>query len=295
MANIDRVYFTHDQIQERPNERYFTEDRHQIHYHFRPARPANLCVTRDPVSAEINVSAGTIGPLTWRPYTMCLHISMKYSRHTYENLIANKQCVIALPGRDIVDETWFTALPLPRGVEEAAVAGLNYCESKHINIPGILECPVNFECVIEHHVDYHTHGIFFARVLGANIDARVLAMQREEVVHWFPTYEVDDVSNEFGGSVERLGVMGEVFACPSYPRATKDGWEQSYEMWMRELCDGGYVTQSECSRAIERKKEYDTLFADLKNPRRAQLRQNITDMTAALVRLDWERVKALLA
>ena len=295
MPNIERVYFTHDEIQQRPNKRYFTEDRHQIHYHFRPARPANLCVTRDPISGEVNVSAGTIGPLTWTPYTMCLHIQIKGSRHTYENLLATKECVIGLPGRELVDETWFTALPLPRGVEEAAVAGLHYCEPKHIKVPGILECPVNFECVVEHHIDYYTHGIFFIRVLGANIDERVLSMRREEVVHWFPTYEVDDITNEFGGSVERLGVMGELFPCPAYPRASKAGWYQSYEIWMRDLRDGGYLTDVECERAIERKQEYAALFEDLANPRRAELRQNITDMAAALVRLDWDRVHALLA
>lgn len=295
MADIKREYFTHDEIHQRPNQRYFTEDRHQIHYHFRPARPANFCITRDPVSGEINVSAGTIGPLTWHPYTMCLHISIQGSRHTYDNLLANRQCVIGLPGKDIVDETWFTALPLPRGIEEATVAGLHYCPSKHIDIPGILECPVNFECVVEHHVDYHTHGIFFIRVLGANIDDRVLSMKREEVVHWFPTYEVDDITNEFGGSVERLGVMGDLFPCPAYPRASKSGWYQSYEVWMKDLCDGGYLMAAECERAIQRKHEYDSLFADLSNPRRAELKQNITELAAALVQLDWNKVHELLA
>ena len=56
---------------------------------------------------------------------MCLHISLKSSKHTYDNLVANKECVISFPGKDIVDETWFTALPLPRGVEEDEAAGLH--------------------------------------------------------------------------------------------------------------------------------------------------------------------------
>lgn len=291
---IQHEYFTHDEIQQRPNLRYFTEDRHQIHYHFRPARPANFCVTRDYETGEINVSAGTIGPLTWEPYTMCLHIQIQGSRHTYENLMKTKKCVISLPGRDIVDETWFTALPLPRGVEEAEVAGLHYCDSHEIDIPGIAECPVNFECVVEHEVDYYTHGIFFVRVLGASIDKRALSMTREEIVHWYPTYEVDDIMNEFGGSIERLGVMGELFPCPGYPRASKGGWYRSYEVWMEDLMAGGYLSEEECKKAVAVKAEYDTLFLDVENPRRAELRKNITETAAAICQLDWPRVHELL-
>lgn len=288
------IYFTEAQIQERPNSRYPTEDRHQIHYHFRPARPANFCITRDYESGEVNVSAGTIGPLTWTPYTMCLHIQINGSPHTYQNLIKTGKCVISLPGRDIVDETWFTALPLPRGVDEAAVAGLNYIDLPNFDIPGIEECAVNFECVVEKHMDYYTHGIFFVRVIGATIDERVLSMKREEVVHWYPTYEVDDITNEFGGSIERLGVMGELFACPGYPRASKGGWYRSYNEWMTDLEDGNYLSHEEAMRAIAFKERYDALFYEYDHSERAEMKQKITQLCAAICKLDWDAVHEVL-
>ncbi len=290
---MPKVYFTHDEIQERPNSRYPTPDKTTIHYHFRPARPANFCVTRDVVTREVNVSAGTIGPLTWKPYTMCLHISIHGSPHTYNNLREGGDCVVALPGRDIVDETWFTALPLPRGVNELEVAGLHACPSKFIDVPGIEECPVNFECRVEFKKDYYTHGIVFVRVIGASIEEKVLAMSREEVVHWYPTYEVDDMSNEFGGSIERLGVMGELYACPTFPLAPKKGWYQSFATWIRELCDERYLDEPARDAILAWEKEYNGLFDKIDDARRNELKARITRVCRLIITKKWDQATAL--
>jgi flavin reductase (DIM6/NTAB) family NADH-FMN oxidoreductase RutF len=290
---MPKVYFTHDEIQERPNSRYPTPDKTTIHYHFRPARPANFCVTRDVLTREVNVSAGTIGPLTWKPYTMCLHISIKGSPHTYANLSVGSDCVIALPGRDIVDETWFTALPLPRGISELEVAGLHTSPSKLVDVPGIEECPVNFECRVEFKKDYYTHGIVFVRVVGASIEQKVLSMSREEVVAWYPTYEVDDMTNEFGGSIERLGVMGDLLPCPSFPLAPKAGWYQSFSTWMRELCDEGCLNEPTRDAILAWQEEYDSLFEKTRDPRRRELQALITRACRLIVTKQWDTLGAL--
>jgi flavin reductase (DIM6/NTAB) family NADH-FMN oxidoreductase RutF len=290
---MPKIHFTHDQIQERPNTRYPTPDKATIHYHFRPARPANFCVTRDVVTHEVNVSAGTIGPLTWKPYTMCLHISIKGSPHTYANLSVGSECVIALPGRDIVAETWFTALPLPRGVSEMEVAGLHPCPSKLVDVPGIEECPVNFECKVEFRQDYYTHAIAFVRVLGATIEERVLSMSREEVVHWYPTYEVDDMTNRYGGSIERLGVMGELFACPTFPLAPKKGWYQSFPTWITELCDERYIDADTRDAILAWEREYVAVVEKSDDPRRNQLKDLITGGCRLIVTEKWDELAGL--
>ena len=256
----EKIFFTHDQIQERPNKRFDAPDPFQIHYHFRPARPANFCVTRNK-NGSLNVSAGTIGPLTWKPYTMCLHINISGSPHSYNNIWVGSECVIALPSRNQVKETWITALPLPEGISELEVAGMHESPSTMVKVPGIAECPVNFECVVEFKQDYYTHGIVFVRVLGATIDKEVLSMSREEAVHYYPTYEVDDKANRFGGSIERLGVMGEIFECPSFPYAPKAGWYQSFDTWMKDLADENYLSNEELGRIVKLRKEYNSLYA----------------------------------
>jgi flavin reductase (DIM6/NTAB) family NADH-FMN oxidoreductase RutF len=252
-------------------------------------------VTRDALTREVNVSAGTIGPLTWKPYTMCLHISIKGSPHTYANLREGGDCVVALPGRDMVDETWFTALPLPRGVSELEVAGLHPCPSKLVDVPGIEECPVNFECRVELKKDYYTHAIVFVRVLGASIEEKALSMSREEVVHWYPTYEVDDMTNEFGGSIERLGVMGELTPCPAFPLAPKEGWYQSFSTWIRELAEERYIDDDAGGAILAWEREYNGLFESSGDARRNELKALITRACRLIVTRQWEELGRLAA
>lgn len=288
-----QIFFTHDQILERPNSRYEAPDPFQIHYHFRPARPANLCVTRND-DGSLNVSAGTLGPLTWNPYTMCLHINIKDSPHTYRNLKVGGHCVISLPGRDIVKETWFTAIPILSGICDYEVAGLTETPSSIIDIPGVAECPVNFECEVEFKKDYYSHGIFFVKVLGASIDERVLTMTREEVVHWFPTYEVDDICNEFGGSVERLGLMGDLIACPSFPLAPKHCWTSSFDTWVKELAEEKYLTNEAASIISTLIPKYlDLLKKDQKSADFTTLKSFFTQLSKHIVREEWSAAEKL--
>ena len=289
-----KIFFTHDQIQERPNSRYPADDKHRIHYHFRPARPANLCVTKNK-NGSINISAGTIGPLTWQPYTMCLHISIHGSPHSYNNLQVGTECVIALPGRNLVKETWITALPLLEGISELEVADMHECPSHIVKLPGVAECPVNFECVVEFKQDYYTHGIIFVRVLGATIDEQVLSMSREEVVHYYPTYEVDDKENRFGGSIERLGVMGEIFECASFPHAPKKGWYQSFDTWMKDLAEDGFFNREELDNILKLRPEYDSLYAGGGNGQRYMvLKDYFTLLPKFIVNDKWDEAHKLI-
>ena len=292
---MKKIYFSHDQIQERPNSRFEAPDPFQIHYHFRPARPADLCITRDKETGILNVSAGTIGPLTWQPYTMCLHIGIKSSPHSYRNLEVGTNCVVALPGRDIVDETWFTALPFLRGINELEVAGLHECPSQWIDVPGITECPVNFECVVEFKKDYYSHGIVFVRVLGASIDEKVLSMSREEVVNWYPTYEIDDAVNEFGGSIERLGVMGEIFKCPTFPIGGKKGWCSDFRIWMKELEAENYISADDLNTILTLTERYNNLLPDMHNEAMKPLHAFFTELSKLLVKTDWQAINELVA
>src|SRR5574340_531058 len=118
-----KVWYTQEEIVAGPKVAGLDEPFH-IHFHFVPPRPANLCMTLDPVSKEVNAMAGTVGPLTWTPYTLCLHIERNASSDTYRNLIATRECVISLPTKQQVRETWILNMGLPRGINELEVARL---------------------------------------------------------------------------------------------------------------------------------------------------------------------------
>jgi flavin reductase (DIM6/NTAB) family NADH-FMN oxidoreductase RutF len=224
------------------------EDPTHLYFHFRPARPANLLVTRDPLSEELNLSAGTYGLLTKRPYTIGIHVS-KHSFDSARNVqTIGTECVVPLPGRDLVAATWFTSLPIPRGIFEGDIGDLTLLPSQVVSVPGIAECPVNLECRVEFVKDWHTHYAVFLRVIAASVDEAMLARDRLAVIRDYPTYEVDDQTNEFGGAIERLGVNGDLQACPGFPVGPKA--DRSVEAWIEDLRVEDYLSEIEAQKLM---------------------------------------------
>jgi flavin reductase (DIM6/NTAB) family NADH-FMN oxidoreductase RutF len=261
-----------------------------VYYHFRPARPANLLVTRDPDTGELNLASGTYGPLTDRPYTICLHLHS--SPHSARNLSAiGTECVVALPGRDLIRETWIPALSLPRGISEAEVAELALLPSKVVSIPGIAECPVNLECRVEFLKELYGRTIaVFLRVVGASIDEEMVARDRLGVIAQYPTYEVDDATNVWGGSIERLGVNGELLDCPSFPACAKRGFSTDTAAWLADLRAEGYLSDPEFTRLNGWIRDY----AAASGESRAALREQLTDALRLAAWEEWDHLHAHL-
>ena len=63
---MGRLFYAAQELLKRPLYPGMHDPTH-LYYHFRPARPANIVVTRDPLSGELNFAAGTYGRLTARP------------------------------------------------------------------------------------------------------------------------------------------------------------------------------------------------------------------------------------
>jgi hypothetical protein len=120
---------------------------------------------------------------------------------------------------------------LPRGIFEAEVAGLTPLASKFVSVPIIAGCPVNLECRVEF------------RVVGASVNEEYLHSSRTEIVNFFPTYEVDDQTNPFGGAIERLGVNGELLECPSFPVGPKRSFRADPFEWCSDLAEAGFLMQ----------------------------------------------------
>jgi hypothetical protein len=78
--------------------------------------------------------------------------------------------------------------------------------------------------------------------VAASVDEEIQHQDRLSIIRHFPTYEVDDQTNEFGGSIERLGVNGEMLTCPGFPTGGRSGPETSIEAWIDELREAGYLS-----------------------------------------------------
>jgi flavin reductase (DIM6/NTAB) family NADH-FMN oxidoreductase RutF len=289
----EKVWYTQEEIVAGPMAEGATEPYH-IHFHFVPPRPADLCVTLDPVSREPNAMAGTVGPLTWTPYTICLHIARNESSDSYRNLIENRECVIAFPTKQQVRETWILNMGLPRGINELEVARLTPLPSKWVAPPGIAECPVNLECKVEFWKDYYTHGIFFCKVLGGSIDEEMLSWPRERMMNLYPTYEVDDVSNRWKGRVERLGVLGELYDTPIFPMGVKEGWwPGGIEVWISQLEEEGYLSREEARRMSDWQIAFESEFENVSSLKRVEARKKLTRACELIAWEEWEEVRRL--
>lgn len=288
---MGRLYYGANELLRRPLFPGMRDPTH-LYYHFRPARPADLVVTRDPLSGELNVAAGTYGLLTDQPYTIGLHIA-KRSFDSARNLQAiGSECVVALPGRDLVRETWLTALPIPRGISEADVAGLTLLPSKVVSVPGIAECPVNLECRVEFVREQYSHYAVFLRVVGASIDEDLLAQDRLAIIRRYPTYEVDDQTNIFGGAIERLGVNGELLECPGFPVGARRVGLAGAEEWVDDLRAGGYVSPDEASTLVGWLRDWEA--AVLRGEVNEGLRRALTRAFELAAWEEWDALRAHL-
>ena len=286
-----KVWYSGEEIVAGPKRDGIEEPLH-IHFHFIPPRPADLCVTLDAHSGEVNAMAGTLGPLTWTPYTLCLHVHREASPDSYRNLIANRECVIAFPTKEQIRETWILNMWLPRGISELEVARMTPLPSKRVKPPGIAECPVNLECKVEFAKDYYTHGIFFCKIVGGSIDEDMLAWPRERVMNHYPTYEVDDVRNKWGGHIERLGVLGELYDTPTFPVGAQEGWwAGGIETWIEQLKREGYLTAGEARRMSDWQITFESLFEEVDSPKRAEARAKLTRACELIAWEEWDELR----
>lgn len=269
-------------------------EKNPIHYHCNPPRPANYCVTLDPDTGDVNIMAGTIGPLTWNPFTICLHIDRANSQDTYRNLQASDECVIALPGWDLLQQTWIVNFSLPRGINEAEVARLTLYGSQQVKPPSVAECPVNLECRVEFFKDYYTHGIFFLRVVASSVDEELLAMSREEALKRYPTYEVDSVSNQWGGTVERLGGIGEVKRCPTFPVGWKEGFSCRLAGWVDDLLGERLISRVEHDLVSEWHRRWEVIVLHVESEERRTLKADLTKFCELAAWQEWDNLHRFL-
>ena len=281
-----KIYVTRQFIQSRPQVQGVI-DRRQVHFHFRPVRPADLMVSLDPVSREVNVMAGTYGPLSDDPFAVALHLHR--SSHDSQRNVAQQppgtQVVIALPGRNLIDQTWHAALPTPRGVNEADVARLTLVPSKLVEPPSVAECPVNLECVVDAVYNSGGSDAVFCRVLGASIDEEILGRDRLDLIREYPTHECDDVDNRWGGAVERLSVLGEILPCPKFPCGPRAGTAGSFDAWLEELAEADLINSTELATLRRWTAQWQTIAQSASAPGWEDLRRRLS---RAIELVAWE-------
>jgi flavin reductase (DIM6/NTAB) family NADH-FMN oxidoreductase RutF len=259
--------------------------------------PQVLLVTADPSfeDGSISVRTATLTPLSWGPYTKAVSVPLDDEKVVRALREPRAQCVLGLPSRGMLRQLTICAQRLPPGISEADVARLTMLKSLYVDVPGIADCPVNFECAVEHLETYHGHLVTFLRVVGASIDDRMLFLERDEIVSIFPTNAVDQIVDQDGAVRTRVSLLSDLFLCPTFPVAPKQGWYGTFEIWMRDLADEGYMSGAEHEQVMAWHGRWQEVFADLGSAERAELRETLTELIRLIARQRWPEVHALLS
>jgi len=254
-----------------------------------------VTVSRDAKHVGPTVRTVPMTPLSWVPYTMAVTVSLEDSV-VVENLRQpGAQCVLAEPTRHMLRQLTICSRRLPRGLSEANVARFKLMRSLYIDVPGIADCPLNMECTVEHLETYHDHLIAFVRVVGGSIDDSVLFWERQQIVNLFPTNDVDTIVDGQGNVVKRVAIMGDLFLCPTFPCAPKQGWYGTFDQWMKELREEDYLSRQEYETIIAWHARWQEILAQPASEERSRLQRQLTDVCRLIAQERWDDVHSLLA
>lgn len=119
---------------------------------------------------------------------------------------------------------------------------------------------------------------------------------------------MDDIENEWGGTVERLGVLGELLPAPCL-RPTR-GWGGSFANWLADLHAAGGLTDEEYATArswlmdwdrvapmvsSEWDTDSDNLQARVESPQRQELKRRITQLCELIAWDELDELRKLLS
>lgn len=259
--------------------------------------PQMLLVTADPAAGGDGVSVRTVTltPLSWRPYTKAVSVPLHDTKVVKALRAPGATCVLGLPSREMLRPLALCALRMPPGISAAQVARLALRRSLYVEEPSLAACPVNFECEVDHLETYHGHLVAFLRVVGASIDDELLFLEREEIVTRYPTNFADAIVDEAGNVRMRVSLLGDLALCPTFPVAPKQGWYSTFDRWMTDLADEGYLSPQAYEQALAWYARWQAVFPDLDSPERAALRRKLTGVIRLFVREQWDEADTFLS
>jgi flavin reductase (DIM6/NTAB) family NADH-FMN oxidoreductase RutF len=100
------------------------------------------------------------------------------TKHTLENVLKNKQCVINIVNWDIVEQMSLTSTEYPEGVSEFEKSGLTPIASELVAPFRVKESPVQMECKVKEVIPLGTNGgagnLIICQVLLMHINEQIL-------------------------------------------------------------------------------------------------------------------------
>ena len=137
------------------------------------------------VSAEYEgkesiITLGWVGTVCSNP--PMVSISIRPSRFSHMLVKKSGEFVINIPTTKMTDQIELCGTKSGKNTDKWKECGFSKESSQTIKVPGIAECPVNMECVVNQVIKLGTHDMFIAEVTKVQRDTNWDKMDSQMVV-----------------------------------------------------------------------------------------------------------------
>ena len=101
-------------------------------------------------------------------------VSIRKERFSYGIIKETKEFVVNLVTKDLVYAADYCGVKSGRDVDKFAELKLTIQKMEHVNAPGILQSPVNLECIVKDIISLGSHDMFLAKIAGVTADDRYM-------------------------------------------------------------------------------------------------------------------------
>ncbi len=133
-------------------------------------------------------------------------VSIVLSKDKYSGKVIKKSrhFGMAIPGASLMEKVDLCGSTHGDQVDKFKAAGLSTFEAKAIDVPLILECPINMECVLEQIYPFGGHEMYAAKVVATHVDERFMADSKPDFSKIDPLCFVDGQYWTLGKKMEEL-------------------------------------------------------------------------------------------
>lgn len=129
--------------------------------------PAALVTCRDKKGNDNVLTIAWAGTICSDP--AMLSISVRKERHSYNMIKETGEFVVNLTTKDLVRATDYCGVRSGKDEDKFVNAGLTKGEAEKVNVPIIMESPVNIECKVKQVLELGSHDMFIAEVVNVMV------------------------------------------------------------------------------------------------------------------------------
>lgn len=166
--------------------------------------PVVLVTCRDKAGNDNVLTVAWAGTVSSDP--AMLSISVRKERHSYPMIKETGEFVVNLTTESLVKATDYCGVKSGKDEDKFKVMNLTKGEAEKVNVPIIMESPVNIECKVKQVLELGSHDMFLAEVVNVQVS--------DEYMDEKGTFHINDADlvayshGEYYSLGEKLGTFG---------------------------------------------------------------------------------------